>query len=260
MSSQAARVFLPVLRQLEGELALPIPDRVRILRELEYDLEELRRRFLDQGLGPEEASRKALEALVPDGAALRELGRLHRPFYRRMTGHLSHDRLKKAERWALAVATGVVVLAETAVLLQADLLRHPSPFLWAVLGLGGLLFAAIAAKVFQLWIKGDHNRPDRGLGGILGLAGLVLATGFGGTLLDLFYLAGVLERNPDLAGTLTPVWLVRDSALLSVSILISLAGALAWFILSQWLSLVSGAHRDLLGLGFRDAPGKESQS
>jgi len=46
MSTPAVRMFAPVLRQVEQGLALPLPDRVRILRELKYDLEELYDRFV----------------------------------------------------------------------------------------------------------------------------------------------------------------------------------------------------------------------
>ena len=66
-------------------------------------------------------------------------------------------------------------------------------------------------------------------------------------IFDLYRLAGILERTPELAGNLASDWLVRDSALLSVAILLALAGGLAWFVLSQWLALVSGARRELLG-------------
>ncbi len=55
MNGRAARGFAPVLREVERGLALPIPDRIRILRELEYDLEELRDRLVAGGLSPDVA-------------------------------------------------------------------------------------------------------------------------------------------------------------------------------------------------------------
>ena len=112
----------------------------------------------------------------------------------------------------------------------------------------------ILAKGFQLWIKGDHADPGRGLGAILSVSGAILALGIAGIIFDLYRLSAVLERTPELAGTLTPDWLVRDSALLSVAIILSLAGGLAWLVLSQWVALVSGARLDLLGLPIRIQP------
>lgn len=256
MSPAVAREFLPALRKVETELAVPIPDRVRILRELEYDLEQLRGRLIEQGLSAEEARVRALEALVPDGQTLRELRRLHAPAYARIMGRLGEERLTLIERTALAVVTGSVLLVESLILLRADLLGDPSPFLWPVLGIGGALFAAIAAKVFGLWIKRDHSAPERGLGTVLGLAVATLVTGVVGACVDLFVLASTLETAPELAGSLGLRWMVRDAALLSVSILLSLAGGLIWFVLTQWLGVVAQARRDVLGLEGSQTPRK----
>ncbi len=239
--------FQPALRRLDRDLMVPIPDRLRILRELEFDLEALSSELEARGMPPEQARARALDALVPDGATLRELDRLHASHYRRLTRHFSPGRLRTIERSALAFATAAVLFAETFLLLRADWLRHASPFLWPVLGLGTLLFAAIAAQSFRLWVKRDHEDPAANLRVILFLSGLTLATGIFGALADLFRLAGILEAEPGLAGSLLPEWLAASSVLLSFSLLLALAGGLAWFIPAHWLALVSGAHAELLG-------------
>jgi hypothetical protein len=248
MSAGIVRAFLPVLRKVESELTVPLPERVRILRELEYDLEQLQVRFEAQGLTPEAARDRALEALAPDGISLQALDHVHAPLYRRLTRRLNGNRLQAIERSALGLATAFVVITGTVTLTRADLLRDPSPFLLPVLLLGGLLFALTVAKTFELWIKRDHTVPGRGLGRILGVAGVTLAVGFVGTVIDFYRLAAVLESDPAGAATLVPLWLVRDAALLSLSLLLAMAGGLAWFILSQWLAAVSDARRDVLGL------------
>ncbi|MDH5759820.1 MAG: hypothetical protein OEZ65_09550 [Gemmatimonadota bacterium] len=249
MNSGPVRVFLPVIRRLEGALTVPIPSRVRILRELEDDLEALRARLEAEGVAPPEAVRRALEALAPDAASLSRLADLHTTRYHRSTRRLGSDRLKLLERSALAVATASVLVVETTILVRGDLLRHASPFLWLVVACGSVLFALVGAKVFELWIKGDHRRPERGIGTILWLAGLTLVAGFGGVMVDLIRMAGILERSPELATTLVPVWLVRDCTLLSVSILLAGAGCLGWMVLTQWLSLVSEDRLEFLDLG-----------
>ena len=101
MTTRAHRIFAPVLREVERGMELPIPDRIRILRELEFDLEELWGRLVADGVPAEEARLKALDALVPDAGSLDELDRLHAPLYRRLTSHLSEGRLRFAERLAL---------------------------------------------------------------------------------------------------------------------------------------------------------------
>ncbi len=248
MSTPKERVFAPVLREVESGMALPLPDRTRILRELEYDLEELWSRFVDEGIPAEEARRRALDALVPDARSMTELDRLHAPLYRRLTNSFPSGRLRSMERASLGLAVAAVLGVQTATLLRVDLLRDPSPFLWPVLVGGACLLAMVLAKAFQLWIKGDHDQPTRGLGAILVAAGIVLALGFGGTTFDTFRLAGVLEQAPELAEALVPLWLFRSATLLSVAILLALGGGLAWFILSQWVAHVRRAHREVLGL------------
>ena len=241
------RPFLPTLRRLDRDLTVPVPDRVRILRELEFDLEALSGELEARDMPAEEARTRALDALVPDGATLRELDRLHAPHYRRLTSHFSPGRLRTLERSALALATATVLLAESLLLLRADWLRHASPFLWPVLGLGALLFAAIAAQSFRLWVKHDHQEADRSFRVILLLSGLTLATGVFGAFADFFRLAGALQAEPGLAGALLPEWLFGSCVLLSFSLLLALAGGLAWFVPAHWLALVSGAHAELLG-------------
>lgn len=255
MSTAATRRFLPILRTLERELATPIPDRVRILRELEHDLEGLQARYVAAGMPPAEAEARALEALVPDLGSLHELGRLHTPLYGRLTEGVAEERLRLAERTSFALATAFVLLFEAMAVLRSDLLGDPSPFLWPVLLLGGLLGALIVAKAFELWIKRDHRAPARGLGAILGVAALTLAVGLAGAFIDLLRLAGVLERAPELTGALLWPALVRNCALLAVALLVAAAGGLTWFVLTQWLGAVRAAHRDVLGFdGWTEPP------
>jgi hypothetical protein len=244
----ATRAFLPTLRRLDSELALPLPERVSVLREIEADLEELTGSLVARGHGLDEARRMALEALVPAGSALGDLSLAHASTYDILTRRLGGPRLQLLERSALALATTGVIVLEAAALLAADLRFDPSPFLWPVLGLSGLLFATIAAKAFTLWIKRDHREPDRGLGAILVLCGLLVATGFGGAFVDFFLLVQSLERAPDVAMGPVLQWLRRDGALLSVTLLASMVGGLTWFILTQWLSALAAARRDVLGL------------
>lgn len=259
MSSQAVRAFLPALKELERRLTVPIPDRLRILRELEYDLEELRARFEARGMPAEEARARALEALVPHGAAVRDLDWVHAPLYARLTSRMGERRLRLLERSALVLATATVLTAAGWVVMGLDLTVDPSPFLWPVLGLGGVLFAAMVAKAFQLWIKRDHTTPDRGVGGILALSGVVLGSGVVGVVMDLYLLATELELHPELAGRMAYQWLVRDCALLSVAILLALAGGLFWFVVTRWLTELVGARHDLLGMGAETTSRKENR-
>jgi len=247
MSARAERPFLPTLREIDRALAVSIPERVAILRELEFDLEELRARLEAEGLTTDEARARALDVLSPDGATLRELERLRTPVYVRLTRGLPGDRLRVIERAALALATLSVLLIEAGLLLDADL-RVLSPYIWLVLALGALLFATIAGKAFELWIRRDHRRPERGLVAILVLAAATVAAGAGGAFGDLYMLANRIEGGGAPASTLAVEWLVRSCGVVAVALLIAMAGGLAWFVLAHWLALVSGEHGHLLGI------------
>lgn len=248
MSAHVASDFVSTLRSVEQSLQIPLPERTRILRELQFDLEELQARFVSQGVEPTEARQRALDALVPDGAVLEQLDRLHQSAYHRVTRRLDDRHLRMLERSALAVMTAVVLGVQTTALFRLDLLSDPSPFLGPVLALGGVTLALGFWKAFELWVKRDYERPERGLGIILGMCAVILGTGFGGLLLDLYWLAERLEAAPELSGPLIRESLSRDSVLVAITFLIALMGGLLWLILSQWLAWVSGAHRAVLGL------------
>lgn len=248
MSAGPTSEFLPTLRRLDGELALPLPDRVSILRELAADLEQLTSRLVAQGHLLEDARMVAMDALVPEGSTLSELSRVHAPAYAQITRRLSPPRLRVLERTALAVATTGVLAFEALTLLGTDLRRDPSPFLWPVLCVGALLFAVVATQAFALWIKREQRSPEHGVGAILAISGLVLAVGFGGAFIDFFLLVQRLERTPEPAMGLLLDWLRRDGTLMSVTILVAMVGGLTWFILTQWLGALAAARHEVLGL------------
>jgi hypothetical protein len=248
MSAHAERVFLPLLRELESHLTVPIPARVRILRELEFDLEELRRRLEAEGLSRESARARALEILAPDAATVHELERLHTPAYLRLTRDVRGDVLRIAERGALAISAGIVLVIEATLLSGVDVLRAPSSFIWPVLALGALLFAAVVAKAFELWVRRDHRSPERGLAAILALSVSTALTGLAGAFVELYRLVERLEASVGPANVLALEWLVRSSGLLAVAVLLAMTGALAWFLMAHWLALVTGTRAALLGI------------
>lgn len=243
-----------VLRQVGQGLTLPLPRRVRILRELSYDLESLTDLLMVQGVAADEAYRRAAQALAPDRTALDQLDRLHEPWYRRRTRGMAPDRLRLVERAALGTAATAVLVGESLALRRADLFGDPSAFLTPVLVAGALLFALVVAKAFDLFIKGEDTRSRAGLTAILVVAGATLGLGLGGTIIDLYHLAVALEATPERASTMTLLWLGRSAVLLAVALILSMAGALGWFVLSQWVSMAEGAQREILGLTHPSRP------
>ncbi len=247
MTGQGRGAFTPVLRQVGDSLTVPLPRRTRFLRELADDLDALTDRLEADGLARGEARRRATQFLVPDPETLQALERLHSPWYVRVTHGMTPATLQRAERLGLSLATLSVLAPGSALLIRADVLSDPSPFLWPVLAIGVALCAALVAKGFQLWIKHDHADPARGLRGILWLSGLTVVTATFGVLRDLYHLAATLEATPEASEVLATAWLQRDATLLAVAILIGLGGALGWFVLSQWVAFTRGAQVEVLG-------------
>jgi hypothetical protein len=247
------RSFATDLRQLELQLdreglRLSVPDRIRLFRELEHDLEACCTGLQENGLGAEEARRRAVEILLPGVETLRQLESVHRPLYLRFTAALDQGRVRRMERGALALTTAAVLVVQAMLLGRANLLEDASVFLLPVLGLGALLFALCAGTVFRLWVRRDPGDPGRGLGFILGLSGAVLLVALAGATFDTYRLASTLESSPFLATSLVTRWLVRECSLLAVAVLFALAGGLTWFILNQWSKDVLVARREALGL------------
>lgn len=256
MRTATQGAFTDALRRVGQGLALPLQSRVRILRELAFDLEELSADLMARGVPAEEARRRATEALVPEGPALAQLDRIHAPLYRRATRGVAAHRLRVFERGALFALTLGVVLVEGVALWRVPPLGEPSTWLVPVLAAGGLLFALTAAKAFALFVKGDHRTPASGLNAILGVAGLTLAVGVAGSFFEVHGLASTLEARPELAATILVPWLGRTAVLLVVSLLLSLGGGLAWFFIAQWVSLAEGGQAEILGIHI-DTPTKE---
>lgn len=243
------RTFLSSLRELDTRLPVPLPARVRILRELESDLEGLQARLVEQGVPLAEARARAEEALLPDAGTAREISRVHQPPYARLTRDLPEGRLRLAERAALALAAGSVLVGIMAALLRNAILPGLSLHLGLVLAAGLVLLAETGRLGFDLWVRGRHEETAPALHRVLALSVGVLLLGALGALLGLYDLAALVPLEPDRTSDLVVAWLLRTSTVLAVALLLALAGGLAWLCMTQWLAWAGHARRDVLGLG-----------
>jgi len=236
------------LAAVSGRISAPLPAKTRFLRELAADLHELTARLQAEGVPEDEARRRAVEHLVPDAETARRLERLYASWYVRATSRWSAGRLRRIERLLLALCFLGVLVVETRALSAADLLAYRSPFLWPVLGAGALTVTAVLVKAFQLWVKADHVDLRRGLRLLPVLSVLPCAIALLGISVDGVTVAATLERAPELAGTLLLRSLIQDTALLAVSLLFFLFGALGWLVASQWVAVQEDAYRNALSL------------
>lgn len=244
------RTFDAELRALAAELDLPEPVRSRVLLELRSDLEAMAAALRERGLGEREARDRALGALLPSEEAVAELGRVHRPVYRRLVDRFSDAGRHRLERGLLAGSVAVYAGGGLAVLASFELLDAPSRFLWPVLGLAILIAVLGAGKLFQLFVAGSHGLPRlrRGLPLLLGLAGAVLTVGFGGLAADFYVVAGRVEGDASRQMMEVLAWLRQDTALIAVAVLAAWAAGLFWLVAELRIARIAQIEAAALGL------------
>lgn len=236
------------IRAVSAGLGVPLPKKTSLLRELRADLESLTERLIADGLTPAEARRRATAALVPDAATLRDLEAVHSTLYQRATSGLDEPRLRRLEQGLLALAMAAVAVPGGLILASTGIGRDPSPFFWPVIGLGVLLVGAAMTKAFELWVKGEHRRPRRGLDSMLFASLSVVGVAAIGVLIDTIVLFDQLERTPEAAGVLFFAALQREATLLAVALVIALGTGVFWLVAHQWIALTEDAHRRALAI------------
>lgn len=255
MTARSVRSFLPTLRSVDSTLTVPVPGRLRLLEELEHDLEAVTRRYVGEGHSPEEARRLAVELLVPQGAALDALEHVHRGWFARVTGGLGQLQLRVIERTVLFGAMALVCAITATAMARADLFADPSPFLGAVLAVGVLLVLASGRVGIDLWLKSDLTAAGPQTRTVVLLSAAVLLVGVVGVGVDFYRLTATMAAGPADPETTVLRWIRQDAALLGTAVALALSGALCWFASTQWWALVWGARLEVLGLDRTSAKG-----
>jgi hypothetical protein len=235
--------FQTLLEELSRDLALPEPQRGRVLEELAADLEDMYRAYRGEGYGAAESERRTVERVFPGLAVAAELERLHRPLYQRLLARLTAGARSRVER-ATLVALSAVVLGATLSGLPLDvLLTDRSPFLVPVLVLGcGALLVALWCT-HRLFLTGAASARDaaRGLGVLLLLTVAAPYVAVLGLVADFYVAAGVAAADPSVAAA-GMIGLLRSAGVLLLSALqISLVAALWWLALRVRVAGIRGA-------------------
>jgi hypothetical protein len=235
--------FQASLERIDAALTVPQPQRGRVIAELAADLEDLYGTLRADGLPAADAERRALELVLPDGAALRELEVLHQPLYRRLSSRLSGSARVRLERAAVALLSLVVVGSTAAALPLGMLLTDPSPFLVPVIALGcaGVVTAMVCA--LRMFLLGAASPDDgaRGLDIVLLFAAagpFVAATGM---LIDFYIAIGSIMADPDRTAAVLIRLLRTDGILLVSALCLALLTSLSWLLLHARLAVVREA-------------------
>jgi hypothetical protein len=226
--------FAPVLDRVSRGLALPEPERSRVMEEMTSDLEGLYEAYRERGMSEAEAVRRAEQALAASAEALAELSRIHAPLHRRLAEHYAEPGRHRAERWLLVLLAGGTV-AWVAVTQATRAPGGASIFFWAVLAVA----AAVCALVPLAGYAGMSARGDtrsiarRARDAILALGLLAVLLAALGAALDLYQAASSLRAAAEWSvGAFVP-WLGRIADLLATGLAVGLGAGLAWFFLES---------------------------
>jgi hypothetical protein len=229
------RLAMVELRELAHRLELSAAERRAFLEEVTGDLEDLYVALRARGLGPAAAWRAAADMLLPDDAALRELGRVHRPLFVRLTERLTSSGAGTADV-VMVVALSVVIFASTLVaLLNGGVL---APISWALaptLAAGVLACVLIARTTFRVATRAEP-RPDRvrreahriAVAGALALGAGILSAGWG------FVRVVTVATRGTGATPVLLTWIPTAVAQLSVGLIVALQCGVAWLLLTRY--------------------------
>lgn len=243
------RGFQAELRAVAEQLDLPQPVRSRILLELAADLEDLTAALLARGESEDEARRRALELLLPSGDAVEALRGVHRPLYQRLVDRFSERTRHRLERLLLAVVSVSVLGIGIGALTRVHLFTSPSPFLWPLLALAGLIVGVGLGTLLRLYVVKDHGLVHlrRGMFVLPVLACASASVGFIGLVLDFYVTAGAIEADVRLQPMLLLGWLRRDMPMLAVALLVMVVAGLFWFLAGLRIAHVEQAEAESLG-------------
>ncbi len=225
--------FAERLREINGKLDLPQPEKSHILLEIASDLDDMYQFFREEGLNEEEAAKRAEEKLDLSDDALRELVEIHESGMRKLLDRISSQARSRWERVLLAMTVIVIAAYSGRQIFSARLYAQASRFVWPI-----LLFALAALvitiwQVYKLYIKKDHDIRTLGVGlpWLVAMGAASFLTGLLGMMFE-FHRSALMAAD-DVERSL--VFLVesalRSSAMTMVGLFTVIAIAIVWFVL-----------------------------
>lgn len=242
--------FASVLNRVNRDLALPAPERSRILQEMASDLEDLYEAYRGRGMSEEQAVRHAEAALAASAETLADLSRIHTPLHRRLAQRYAERGRHRAEQLLLVLLVAAM-LTWVAITQLSPALGGASTFFWAVLAIAAALCVVVPLAGYAVLSSGraEARRAAPGVrGAILPLGLLAVLLGVLGAALDLYTAAGVLGTADERSLYAFMLWLGGVADLLATSLAVGLGAGIAWFLLESWaLRVASSSGVDFLG-------------
>jgi hypothetical protein len=227
--------FAPLIRATSQRLDLPQPARARVLVEMAADLEDLFEHYTAAGASEDEAHRRACERFELSDEALRRLVAVHASPVRRLLERVSERTRAWWERVMIVILAAYFAATTLEVMMSHRFFLDASPLIWPVVALGLLALAIGIARVYALYLKGDHDprRVRRGLTTLIGIAVMCPILGCYTMVVELMMLAFKVYPNPERAFVGVVLVMLRIAPVMITSLLVAVAAAVLWYLLSR---------------------------
>jgi hypothetical protein len=225
--------FAGRLREISDKLDLPQPDKSHILLEIASDLDDMYQFYREEGLGEEEAAKRAGEKLDLSDEALRELVEIHESGMRKLLGRISEQARSRWERVLLAMAVILIAAYSGRQVLSAQLYMQASRFVWPILIFALAALVLTIWQVYRLFIKKDHDIRTLGAGlpWLLATGAASLLTGLLGMMYEFHRSALMAVAEVDRSLVFLIESALRCSAMMMVGLVTAIAIGIVWFVL-----------------------------
>ncbi len=240
--------FVRVLKEIDRKLDLPEQERSRILLEIGSDLEDMYELYREEGLGEEDAMRRAEEMFDVSDEALEELARIHRSVFEQLLNRLSEQAQSRWEKVMLVVTLLLIVLFSGRQIVSSDFFPRAGIFVWPVLGIAFLTGSLAIRHSYITYIR-KVSRPWELRKGLLRFpalgAGSLLA-GICGTSIETMRTMRAAAADLDAAFPKIVECAMTVSSLMITSLLVSIASGMIWFLFASRANRVERAATEWL--------------
>lgn len=235
--------FKEILQSLNQQLELPQPTKSRILLEIYSDLTSAYRQFMDEGMEEGLAVNRAKETFGLSGDNIGLLTELHRPSLGRIIDQLTASSKLPLEKPILTILFSLIAFFIVQIILGGTFMQNASFFIYPLLSVFLIAFVLSGFKLYQLFIKQDHNprRLRKGISLINTLIVLILFMGITGYSFETYWAAQkslylgpffFLTFFENVATLLTMAnWMMKTASLMIICLTTLLFSGLLWFIL-----------------------------
>jgi hypothetical protein len=254
--------FKPLLIDINKKLELPQPTKSRIILEIAGDLTDACQTFQNQGMSEEQAIEAAIQKFDLDKHSLNELVHLHQTSFQRWFDHLSTTAQTWWERVILICLLTFVFISGSVTIMKIPFIEQASPFVWTIFVLAIIASTVFVQKIYQIYIKKDHNLQTvkKGVPLLLFVSGFSLLSCMWGYYWQLYNFreyGHILETKmiyllhsrddsfPQVFKDLVD-WMIASSSFVMIGMLAAILFGFMWYFLMMKISKIEEAEAAIL--------------